>query len=531
MMDRAKWLAVAFLIVLGGNRIDSADPPARPSAAAHVARAEAYAKAKDYDRAIAECTAAIRIDPKCGEAYAWRGVCYLQKRVGNKAIADYTLALRHTPNLTWARCDRGEAYRRRGETARALADLEQALREDPSNKQARYNRCIVYLMNLRDYGRVIAESSERIQRHPKDATWYALRGAAYLAKGETAKGLRDGTTAASLRPEFFHLRCFQNPNSPNSRCVGIGFGPDANGPVPWEDDSAKRIAACTKRLAVDPDSVAAYYERACAYIKQRENNQAIADFDEIIRRDPADAEAFRNRGHQHVNVGAYTEALVDFANAMRLDPGNADAYGGRAQAYAGLFKYQEALRDCTKATRLDPRFVYPHTIRAWVYECREEHDAAIAAYSEAIRLAPVDPDLYLRRADSRCNAGDFAGAIADYKRVIRLAPTNSYALVRLGAVLSSCWDARLRDGREARKLATAACEASSWRDWYSLACLACACAECGDFDAAVKWETKAGEFVPDWAKPCNRDRLQLYGAHKPYHDTPPQGTSAWPSSK
>lgn len=386
-------------------------------------------------------------------------------------------------------------------------------------------------MNLRDCDRAIAQASERIQRHPKEANWYALQGAAYLAKGETTNGLRDGSTAASLKPEYFHVRSFHQPNSPNSRCLGVGFGPNADAPAPWEDDSEKRIAACTKRLAADPNNVAAYYECACAYIKKCEYNQAIADFDEIIRCDPADAEAFRSRGHQRVNVGAYTEALDDYANAMRLDPGNADDYGGRARAFGGLLKYQEALEDCTKAIRLDPRFVYPHTIRAWVYECSEKSDAAIAAYSEAIRLSPADPDLYLRRGDARCNAGDFAGAIAEYKQVIKLAPANSYALARLAAVLSSCWDAHLRDGKEARKLATAACEATSWRDWYSLGSLACACAECGDFDAAVKWEAEAGKSVPDWAKPCNRERLQLYGSHKPYHDTPRQRVSASPSSK
>lgn len=214
MMCRTKWLVAAFLIVLGGDRLVSANPPARPSAAMLVASAQAHAKAKDYDRAIAECTQAIRIDPNCGEAYAWRGACYLEKRVINKAIADYTFALRCAPNLTWARCGRAEAYRRRGETARALADLEQVLREDPNNKQAQYNRCVVYFMNLRDYDRVIAESSEGIRLHPKDATWYALRSAAYLAKGETTNSLKDGTTAASLKPEYFHLwSSFRKPHS------------------------------------------------------------------------------------------------------------------------------------------------------------------------------------------------------------------------------------------------------------------------------------------------------------------------------
>jgi tetratricopeptide (TPR) repeat protein len=471
------------------------------NAALHVARARAYVQTKDYDRAIADCTAAIRLDPNYGEAYAERGICYLEKRVTNKAIADFSLALRHNPYLTWARCGRGEAYRRRGESARALADLEEALRNDPGNEQALFNRCFVYLLNLHDCDRVIAESSERIQSHLKDAMWYAIRGMAYIVKGETTKGLRDGTTAASLKPGYLHLCCSHNPHS---LFLGLSFGSTARGSVPGQDDPDERIAACTKRITGDPNNVAAYWERGYAFYLRREYKRAIADFDEIIRLDPADAAAFRTRGYLHVNLEAYTDALDDYANAMRTDPGNADDYAGRARAYGALKKYEETLNDCTEALRLDPHFVIPHTVRGWVYAKCKEYDRAIAAYSEAIHLSPVDPELYLRRAEARKGIRDCAGVIADYRRVVELDPSNTHARARLAGSLCSCPDARLRSGKEARKLATAACEATSWRDWESLASLALACAECGDFDAAVKWETKAGEFVPDSMKHCNQ---------------------------
>jgi tetratricopeptide (TPR) repeat protein len=499
------------------------------NAAIYVARARANAQTKDDDRAIADCTAAIRLDPNYAEAYAERGICYLEKRVTNKAIADYSLALRHNPYLTWARCGRGEAYRRRGESARALADLEEALRNDPGNEQVHYNRCFVYLLNLRDCDRVIAESSERIQSHPKDAMWYAIRGMAYMAKGETTKGLRDWTTAASLKPRFFH---FCSSHKPHSFRLGFSFGSAAGSSCPGEDDPDARIAACTKRLTGDPeDNVAAYWERGYSYYLKREYKRAIEDFDEIIRRDPADAAAFRNRGYFHHDLGAYTDALDDYAHAMRIDPGNADDYAGRACAYLALKKYEEALSDCTEALRFDPHFVLPYTVRGWIHLDCKQYGLAIADFSEAIRLSPNDSDLYQRRAEARKGIRDYAGVITDYRRIVELDPSNTHAGARLAGVLCSCPDASLRNGKEARKLATAACEATSWRDWESLVCLALACAECGDFDAAVKWETKAGEFVPDSMKLCNQKHLAMYRAHKTHHATLPPNASASHSSK
>lgn len=595
-MCRAKWLLAALLVVLSGNRIAFANPPACPklpqlwhgalclvagqyertiaicdkvlhgepdnrcayvlrgyahlykknedlpaiadfnealrrgpnNAALHVVRARAYQNAKDYDRAIADCTEGIQIDPSYAEAYAWRAGCYMAKRVMDKTVADYSIALRYAPFLAWARCGRAYAYMLKNEPARALADLEAVLRTDPGNRQAHLTRCSVYLFNLHDWDRVIAESSERIQRHPEDAAWYVQRSVAYLAKGEKTKGLRDGTTAASLKPGYFHLH---SSHKAHSLTLWLSFGAKAGGRAPWEDDSEERIAACTKRLAGDPNNVAAYYERGYALYLKRENERAIADFDEIIRRDPADAAAFRIRGYLHVKLGTYTDALGDFATAMRLDPGNADNYAGRALAFGAMKKYKEAQQDCSEAVRLDPHFVFPHTTRGWVYECSNKYDEAIADYSESIRLSPVNPDLYLRRGKARCCVWDCEGAIADYKKAVELAPANAQAKARLAGVLSSCSDVRLRDGQTARKLATAACEATSWRDWVPLDSLAAACAECGEFDTAVKWATKAGELAPDSQKSYIQKCLKLYRAHKPYRVTPPARASASPSSK
>ncbi len=241
--------------------------------------------------------------------------------------------------------------------------------------------------------------------------------------------------------------------------------------------------------------------------------------------------AFRTRGYLYVNLGAYTEALDDYAHAMRLDPGNADDYAERASVYGALKKYEEARNDCAEALRLDPLIALTYSVRGWIYMNRKKYDLAIADFSEAIRLSPNDSDLYQRRAEARTAIRDCAGVIADYRRVVELDPSNTHACALLAGFLCSCPDASLRNGKEARKLATAACEATSWGDWESLASLALACAECGDFDEAVKWETKAGELAPDSVKQHQQERLELYRAHKPYHATLPPNVSASHSSQ
>jgi tetratricopeptide (TPR) repeat protein len=67
----------------------------------------------DYDRAIADLTEAIRLDPKYVWAYASRGEAYRMKGDYDRAIADLTEAIRLDPNYEWAK-NTLEIVKRRG---------------------------------------------------------------------------------------------------------------------------------------------------------------------------------------------------------------------------------------------------------------------------------------------------------------------------------------------------------------------------------------------------------------------------------
>jgi len=70
--------------------------------------------------------------------------------------------------------------------------------------------------------------------------------------------------------------------------------------------------------------------------------------------------------------------------------------------------------------------------------------------------------------------------------------------------------------------ATKACELSAWKVPYMIGTLSAACAEAGDFDAAVKWQSKAIELSTDAKeKEDYRSQLKLYQEKKPYRETKP----------
>jgi tetratricopeptide (TPR) repeat protein len=110
--------------------LSTAQETGLPNAQAYVNRGLAYGK-DELDRAIADFTQAIRLDPKYLEAYLYRAVAYHNKGEKDRAITDYSQIIKLDPKFAAAYGFRGTAYQNRGDNDRAIADFTQAIRLDP----------------------------------------------------------------------------------------------------------------------------------------------------------------------------------------------------------------------------------------------------------------------------------------------------------------------------------------------------------------------------------------------------------------
>ena len=228
------------------------------------------------------------------------------------------------------------------------------------------------------------------------------------------------------------------------------------------------------------------------------------------------------RGAVWAEKKEFDRALADYSMAIELDPSESIARQLRANFLMSRHEYDKAIDDLDEAIGLcgDDAVAYFDRGRAW-HEKRG-YDKAIDDFSQAIALRPYYAIAFLARGKTWNAQKAYDQALADFNTAIRLEPDQPRGYNARAWLQATCPDPKHRSGTSAVESALKACELSGWRAPESLDILAAAYAETGDFDAAVKWQSKAIELSYNEAKiKVYRERLTLYGEKKPYRQPHP----------
>jgi WD40 repeat protein/tetratricopeptide (TPR) repeat protein/serine/threonine protein kinase len=183
------------------------------------------------------------------------------------------------------------------------------------------------------------------------------------------------------------------------------------------------------------------------YVQLGRWQEAIAEFDRVIRRRPSDARLRAERGRAYFHLNQWDRAVADLSTALKKLPTDATLWIDRGRAYGRLKDWERAARDFTEAVRrqgggeevvLERGRAYlllrewkkagadfaavlgrqtPHSAR-WEQICAEIFPWE-PAFAEVAALLPDKAALWLTLGRHHAQAGRWRQATADFSQALR----------------------------------------------------------------------------------------------------------------
>ena len=161
-------------------------------------RGELHMAHKEYLKAIADLTAAFRINPKDLTARYKCAVAYHYSGQYDSAILEYNGAIALYDKSSVLYDGRGLSFYCKKDYARAIEDFTKAIELNPKYPQTYCSRGLART-EIREYDHAISDFNKALSLDSNLAAAYTNRGNVYLKTGERAKAVRDFKKACALK--------------------------------------------------------------------------------------------------------------------------------------------------------------------------------------------------------------------------------------------------------------------------------------------------------------------------------------------
>jgi tetratricopeptide (TPR) repeat protein len=407
-----------------------------------VIRLDTYIREAAYDKAITECSEAIRCDAEDAVAYLYRGMAYKAKGEFDKAITDLDEAIRLDPENAVAYYHRGRAYYGRDDYEKAMADFNSAIRLDPEDsnyvwrgglfyRRIAYERHASTNMGEADCDQEIAYWSEAIELDPAFHSAYAPLISAYSVRASTYFDKAEFDRAI--------VECFNSVRIDLLR-EKAGGDEEEEGDAEEDDEEQdeEKAGVFTKDLddAIRCYPKKSYVGRGLRCVRREQWERAIEYFDHAIELGWEVSAAYYYRGVAYLREGKDGAANEDFDTATRLgylrggeytaaDDDDEDDLDFVVIEAEGEEDSEESQEDFGEAVWLNRQHPKARFYRWLARLCGGQFDEAIAEIGWAIRL--YDAAGHVCRGIVQICKGDFNAAIADLDAAVRHDPRDATA--------------------------------------------------------------------------------------------------------
>lgn len=441
---------------------------------AYVIRASLLMASREgYEKAEADISEAIRLEPKEADLYVNRAYLRYNRDDYFGAMADYDYAVQVDPLNSAAIYNRALLRMESRDNDRAIRDFTRVLELEPEDYRALYNRALLY-SDTRNYGKALEDVNRLIERFPRLPEALYMRSDIYRRQGKMVQAETDYKKALAIARA---LPAEGIPAEDGGASSGAATGNDAEGAAAGNDSAdlspesvARRFTALRtidndvdlqqdfvsqgirgrvqdrdRRISLEPMFALGYYSSstntatdARSYIKEVDDLNATRMLPFLVM--------VGNRGLTPSDEGLLDRHFLSVENYNRFltehEPRSIDFFG-RAMDYMTLRNYPAAIADLDRAIALTPDFALAYFQRGvaqydMLLASEPQAAASSAPASDGRRQIPVGSN---SRPDMKI---ELRKIISDFDRAADLSPRMAFAhynkanaLVELGDLTSA----------------------------------------------------------------------------------------------
>jgi tetratricopeptide (TPR) repeat protein/predicted aspartyl protease len=244
-------------------------------AAGYARLGAALASRHEFERALADLSKAIELEPNGSDYLYDRAKIYMQTGQAPLALADLTQVLALKPETIEAYVSRAQILLGQKNNAAAVADLDAAAALAPPQADVRLTLGQLYA-GAQNFSAAIKQWDLWIENHPVDPRFVGALS------------------------ERCYLKALQNQDLPSG------------------------LSDCNRALALidsrNPDNAGVWANRGMVRLRQGAYDKAIADFNDALKMQPKNVRALYGRGVAEIRKNKPKEGESDIDAAVRLSP-------------------------------------------------------------------------------------------------------------------------------------------------------------------------------------------------------------------
>jgi tetratricopeptide (TPR) repeat protein len=232
----------------------------------------AYLQRADFDAAIAELDAALKLAPDDASLHYNLGLAYKLKDLLDKAVLEFQNAIRLQPGLADAHYTLGVLFWQRGEFDKATAELQTAIQNQPNYAEAYYTLGTIFKQQAK-LPEAAAALREAIRLQPDFAGAHTTLAAVLRQLGDTQGAAEEAKLGATIAASTKNLQAATFSTNSGKRLLDAG---DVDG----------AITQFRSAINSAPNYAAAHYQLAMALSQQGHKDEATKELQKAVELDP-----------------------------------------------------------------------------------------------------------------------------------------------------------------------------------------------------------------------------------------------------